>query len=388
MLEAVSPKRLAMRAYRAAILLMLLTMPFLSIPAQQPANRLPPVPTIRVNVDHINVGVTVTDSHGRSVSGLPRRDFHVFDNGVEQPLTGFAPAQLVLLVESGAADYLLAKLGKRPFAGADHLLQNIFAVDRIAIVSYSDQAQLVLDFTSDKLRAQQALEAMDSKLARLKNNEGFGMLATNLWSSLTATLDWLASIPGSKIILLISSGIDSSTPEKLQALEGELKTADVRVLSLSILGDFRKFPKHVKLSADDRYDRLFVQRGIAQADELLREITAVTGGRTFSPSSARDFDRAYAAIAQFVRGEYTLEFIPPHFDHQVHSLKVEVKLCECQLGYRQAYLARRRRPASRVLFGSSSFSLAMLAIRGWTPASSPASRHADAFPSEMGRAPR
>lgn len=332
-----------MRTHRtAALLLFLVTLP---IPArtQEPAGSLPPAPAIRVNVDRINVGVTVTNSHGHSVSTLPRKDFHVFDNGVEQPPTGFAssdnPAQLVLLIESGTADYLLAKLGKSPFAGADHLLSQISAIDRVAIVSYSNQPQLVLDFTPDKLQAQLVLEHINLQLLSLKNNEGFGMLATNLLSSLAATVDWLSTIPGSKIILLISSGVDSSSPDELRLVQNKLKTADIRVLSLSILGDFRKLPKHVKLSADDRYNRLFVQQGISQADELLREITAVTGGRTFSPRTAKDFDRTYTAIAQLVRGEYTLEFIPPRFDHQIHSLRVEVKHCGCHVDYRQAYLA-------------------------------------------------
>jgi len=329
--------------FRCAAVLSSLLASFLPANAQEPTAGLPTGPTIHVNVDRINIGVTITDSRGHSVSGLPRKNFHIFDNGVEQPLTGFAPndkpAQLVLLIESGAADYLLAKLGKSPFAGADHLLQGISAVDRVAIVSYSDQAQLVLDFTPDKLRAQSVLEEMQLQLANLKNNEGFGMLATNLLSSLAATVDWLSTVPGSKIILLISSGIDSSTPEKLQLVENELKTADVRVVSLSILGDFRRFPKHGKLSADDRYDRLFVQRGISEADGLLQEITAITGGRAFSPVTVKDFDRAYAAIAQLVRGEYTLEFAPPQPDHQIHSLKVEVKHCGCRVDYRQAYLA-------------------------------------------------
>jgi Ca-activated chloride channel homolog len=307
--------------------------------AQEP----PSSPAIHVNVDRINVGVTVTDSHGHSVAGLRREAFRIFDNGVEQPLTGFAsndaPAQVVLLIESGAADYLLAKLGKSPFAGADHLLKNISTVDRVAVVSYSQRPDLVLDFTPDKLQARHALEEINLQLLGLKNNEGFGMLAINLASSLAATVDWLATIPGSKIILLISSGMDTSSPGKLQSLQDKLKTSDVRILSLSILGDFRKLPKHVKLSPDERENRLFVQQGINSADELLREITAATGGHTFSPSSAKDFDRAYAAIAQLVRGEYTLEFVPPRFDHQVHSLKIEVKHCGCHVDYRQAYLA-------------------------------------------------
>src|SRR3989441_2538845 len=66
---------------------------------------------IRINVDRVNVGVIVTDASGHFVEGLHRGDFHVFDNGIEQPLTDFAaieePAQVLLLIEAGPAVYLL-----------------------------------------------------------------------------------------------------------------------------------------------------------------------------------------------------------------------------------------------------------------------------------------
>src|SRR5260370_24591073 len=70
-----------------------------------------PSQTIHVSVDRVNVGVIVTDSRGHFIEGLRREDFRVFDNGIEQPLTGFAaiaePAHVLLLIEAGPAVYLL-----------------------------------------------------------------------------------------------------------------------------------------------------------------------------------------------------------------------------------------------------------------------------------------
>src|SRR5579864_4326146 len=67
--------------------------------------------TIRVDVARVNVGVVVTDEKGKFVEGLQRGAFHVFDNGVEHPITEFAPveepAQVLLLVEAGPAAYFL-----------------------------------------------------------------------------------------------------------------------------------------------------------------------------------------------------------------------------------------------------------------------------------------
>jgi len=95
-----------------------------------------PKQTIHVSVDRVNVGVIVTDSHGHFVEGLRREDFRVFDNGIEQPLTGFAaieePAQVLLLIESGPAVHLL---GKNHVRASDTLLNSLSPNDRVAIAA-------------------------------------------------------------------------------------------------------------------------------------------------------------------------------------------------------------------------------------------------------------
>jgi hypothetical protein len=43
--------------------------------------------------DRVNVGVIVTDLRGHFVEGLRREHFHILDNGMEQPLTGFTAVE-------------------------------------------------------------------------------------------------------------------------------------------------------------------------------------------------------------------------------------------------------------------------------------------------------
>jgi Ca-activated chloride channel family protein len=328
---------MSLRAYAIGLLMLLRS-------ASANAQELPQLPipdaTIRVNVDRINVGVTVTDSHGHSVPGLHREDFRIFDNGVEQPVTGFVPseepARLVFLIESSSADYLLVKLGKSPFLGADNLLNNISAIDRVAIVTFSKDPRLVLDFTPDKLQARSLLHEVNSAFLSLG---GASSGLQNLSSSVAATIDWLASFPGSKIMVVLSTGIDTSPPESWQAVQRKLETADVRILALSIFGDFRTPTKRKALSADDRADRTFVKEGIAQSDEFLSQLSKGSGGRAYFPKNAKDFTRAYGEIAQLVRSEYTLEFVPPAYDNHVHAIKVMVKHSRYRADYRPAYLA-------------------------------------------------
>ena len=311
--------------FLAALLLLLIVASISVGQTQQP-------PPIRVTVNRVNVGVTVTDSGGHFVEGLRREDFQLFDNGVEQPITDFLPieepAQLLLLIESGPAVLFLSK---NHLIAADSLLATLAPTDRVAIASYSKSPQLLLNFTANKTEARLALQSINF-------SNDFADL--NLSSSLAAAIDWLAPLPGKKAIVLLSTGVDSSPPEDSQAIQRKLLTSDVRLLAVSLAADFRKpAKKHKKLSAQDRSDRVVVQEGFAEADQALRELSKLTGGRVYFPGSAEEFRRAYAEIAQLVRDEYSIAFAPPAADGQPHSLKVKVKDPSYQVDHRQAYLA-------------------------------------------------
>jgi Ca-activated chloride channel family protein len=251
----------------------LLLCAFSDAAAQQ--NPQAPAQTIRVSVERVNVGAIVTDARGHFVKGLRREDFHVFDNGIEQPLTGFATmeetAQVLFLIESGPA---VVFLGKSHFRAAETLLNSLSPADHVAIASYSRDPELLFDFTPDKTMARLALENLNFMV-------GFGDL--NLSSSLASAVDWLTSLAGKKTVVVLSTGLDTSPPEKWPAIQEKLKTADVRILAVSLSGEFRKTVKHKKLSAQEREDRALVKKGFAAADQSLRELSQASGGRVYFP---------------------------------------------------------------------------------------------------------
>jgi len=193
----------------ACVLVLLLLGNPAPVRAQDTHQTRPSDSVIHVSVDRVNVGITVTGSHGNLVKGLRREDFRIFDNGVEQPITGFLsidePSQLVFLIESSTADYLLAKLGGSLFIGANALLRSVSPADRVAIIIYSDRPELVFDFSPDKVAAQLALQELNAQLV----SSNVGSNTMNLASSIAATLDWLGSVPGKKTIVLLSTGVDT-----------------------------------------------------------------------------------------------------------------------------------------------------------------------------------
>jgi len=303
-----------------------------------------PKETIRVGVDRVNVGVIVTDPRGHFVDGLRREDFRLFDDGAEQPLTGFAaieePAQVLLLIEAGPAVYLLES---GHVQAAIALLDGLSREDHVAVVKYADAPTVLLDFTTDR-------QAVFAAFGQLRFNLGFGSL--NLSSSVSKVLDWIASAQGKKTIVLLSTGVDTSPSNEEAALMRQLKVSDVRLLAISLTGGLdnpqpSKNKKKPPVAIENKAAQQFEEAG-----RFLRQVAEATGGRAYFPANTREFNSVYAEIAQLVRHEYSLAFAPRTLDGQVHSIKVQVVAPQTQMpnglsaGYRidhrQAYLAARR----------------------------------------------
>jgi Ca-activated chloride channel homolog len=298
-------------------------------------------PEIRVSVDRVNVGVVVTDARGQFISGLNREDFHLFDDGVEQPITDFfavdEPAQVLLLIEAGPAVYLI----EGGHLQAIHsLLDGLSPGDRVALARYNNAPELILDFTPDKRTAAAALD-------QLRFNVGFGQL--NLASSLATALDSLARIPGKKSLILLSTGFDTSPPAAAQNLLSRLKSTDVRVLAISLGGELRSSnspeKKHSKKDPPPSDKAQVAAEGFAQADEALKAIAEANGGRVYFPRTTKDFAEVFTEIAQLVRHEYNLGFVPPAHDAKLHLIDVRVTgsdpstAAALRVDHRQAYVA-------------------------------------------------
>ncbi|HKV25361.1 MAG TPA: VWA domain-containing protein [Candidatus Acidoferrum sp.] len=285
-------------------------------PRQSPA----PSPNIRIDVDRVNVGVLVTDQDGRFLTGLQRENFRIFDDGVEQQVSDFIsmdePAQVLLLIEAGPAVYML-RGGHLQVVNS--LLEGLAPNDRVAIARYNETAEPLLNFSTDK---EAAFEALDE----LQFNLGFGQL--NLASSLWTALDWLAKVPGKKSIVLLSTGVDTSPPAGIQKILTRLQSTDVRVLAVSLGRELRvpvpaekKHSKGVQ-AATDRATA--VNDTLAQADEELKAIAEANGSRVYFPSNEKDYSSVFAQIAELVRHEYSLAFIPPARDGKLHTIKVQI----------------------------------------------------------------
>jgi VWFA-related protein len=269
-----------------------------------------PPPQIAVRVDLVTVPVTVTGSHGEFVGGLERKNFRLLVDGAEQPIEYFTPeqepAQVLLLVETGPAVYLLRR--EHIFAAAE-LLGNLAPGDRIAVANYSDAPGLLMGFTPDRRAAVAALQEM---------SYGLGNAQLNFYDSLALAVDWLKTEAGKQAIVVLTTGLDSSPAGRWELLDEKLQHSNVLVLPVALGGELRGDKR--KNAATKNVGTL----SFAESDRALEAIAAATGGYAFFPRTERDYQDAYLRIAALLGHEYNLGFAAQQQDARYHAISVEV----------------------------------------------------------------
>lgn len=301
--------------------------------AGMPADK-PYPPQISVNVNVVTVPVTVTDAHGGFVGRLSRGDFRLFVDESERPIEYFAPeetpAQILILLETGPAVYLLR--GEH-LAAAAGLLAGLGSDDRVAVASYGDRPQLLLNFTTNK---QQAAAALSSA------NYDIGMANLNFYASLASAVDWVGSENGKRAIVVMTTGLDGSGPESWQQLAAKLRRSNVIVLPVGLGGTLRDEPKRHKNQARASGPPTGEELSFAESNRALETIAAETGGRAFFPRSARDFEDAYRRIAALLRHQYSIGFNAAALDGRYHTIRVELagtRGRDYRINFRRGYLA-------------------------------------------------
>jgi VWFA-related protein len=295
---------------------------------QVPTAQLPPA--VKVTVREVGVSVTVSDSRDNPLKGLAQKDFQVFDNGIAQPIAGFStpddPGAVVLLLETGPGAFFNQT---NELDSASLFLNALPANFRVAIVSYSRSPTLIQDFTEDKASAREALAAINFKA---------GYAELNLVASLCQVLDWLASAPGKKTVVLLASGIDTTPNLNWPAAQQKISSSDVRVLAVSISQEIRQPLRGQVLSKEQKENLKIVQASFTDADRGLRQLAEPTGGRVYFPKKEKDFDHAFSEITRSIGHEYFLSLAPTAPDGQVHSINVKVSRPFSKLSFRQGYL--------------------------------------------------
>ena len=263
----------------------------------------------------VKVDASVFDNRGNFVGGLARGNFRILDSGTEQPIEFFtpveAPAQILVMIETSPAVYLIHN---QHLSAAFALLDGLAADDEVALVTYDQAPRAILTFTPDKSALLAALGGVQYTI---------GMDDLNFYDSVSGVLDWLGPATGKRALVLLTTGLDSSPPAHWDALVRKLRGQDVVIFSVALGGALRGEKTRKSKSRKDAPPQSASAIAFAHADNALRTLATMTGGRAYFPESEKDFVPMYHEIASALRHEYVLGIAPAH-DGQFHALTVEV----------------------------------------------------------------
>lgn len=318
----------------------------LASPSQQSQPPSSGAPVIQVRTDLVRVPVSVTGKNSALIGDLQDSNFRILEDGHPVPVKFFAdaeaPAQVMVLVETGPAVYLIHR---QHLLAAYSLLGSLAPYDQVALATYDQTARLLLPFTTDKMMLSRAMGGLEYSL---------GMANLSFYDSVSATLDSLGALPGKRAVVLLSTGLDSTSEDRWNALEAKLRASDVTIFPVALGGSLRDTGSTVKSSSNQKSKKRAAaaaedsstptqpppQLSFQRATIALQAIAQITGGQAFLPAGPDDFAPIYKQIAAILRHQYLLGFQPTAHDARFHTIEIQLQDANGQpypLAVRQGY---------------------------------------------------
>jgi Ca-activated chloride channel homolog len=321
---------------------------------------------LAVRTEMVPVTCTVSTEDGTPVPGLERKDFQVFEDGVEQPISYFdastQPASVALVIDASPSVLPDAQQMKQ---AADALIDALAPLDQAAVVDFSAHTYLQLPFSDVREQIRRAVARVDVR--ELLGDTG----GSNIYQSVyLAASELFPGRTGRKAIVLLTDGQDSglgltldfasSVPQPgrpsdrltFDDVARLLAAQDIQIFAVST----ENRPKVMTpqwLAAHQEATLVTPAArtsGIPPYTLYMAELVRRAGGQIYFLREAETMADTFHKIAQRIRAEYTLGFAPaPGYDGPAthtgwHALRVEVP---GQPGVRIAHRAAYYVPAAQ-----------------------------------------
>ncbi len=246
--------------------------------------------TFHGGVDLVALTVTVTDPSQHFVRDLKAGDVAVLEDGVRQPVTFFAtadvPLELALVIDTSTSMVEKLPIVRRAASG---LVRSLKASDRAELVEFSDVVAVTRAMTAD-------LASVVAGIATMKAEGN-----TGLYNALYVTLrEFTRQTPGTemrrKAIVLFSDGEDTSSVVSFDDVLDLAKRSGVAIYTIAL---------------GSPSDRSAIRRAaMTEADYDMRALAVQTGARSFFPTCLEDVRPIYDGIATELSSQYSIGYLP------------------------------------------------------------------------------
>jgi Ca-activated chloride channel family protein len=243
----------------------------------------------------------VVGKDGHLVTDLPRKAFTVYENGVQQTVTGFkredVPVSIGLIVDNSGS---MRERRAQVEAAALALVRDSNPEDEVFIVNFNDEVYLDNPpgkaFTSD-------IKEMEASLRRIDSRGG-----TAMRDAIRMSIDWLKKAHrDKKVLVVVTDGNDNSSGISLEDLVKLAQQNEVLIYSVGLLTD------------ESRSDANSARRA-------LRALASASGGETYFPKELSEVDRIAHMVARDIRSQYAIGYTPLNtaMDGAYRKIKITV----------------------------------------------------------------
>jgi VWFA-related protein len=311
-------------------------------------------PTIVLNVNFVEVPVTVKDTKGKLVAGLTWRDFRVFENNSREPLRLFtvdpAPLSVAFVVDQSLTSDVMEKVNNS--LGA--IQGALTPYDEISVLTYSNGVQprshgftgaqsarvpFILSMTKSS-GTEELVPVNSGPLAGCGVTQNGNCVDPNLQQGRSAGSGSFITIPKEihtlndailaaakelsarpkerrRIIYVISDGKEAGSKATYKEVVRYLQTNSIAVYGTAVGTSAIWGEGYIS-----RFHLPFQMR-----DNQLYSYTVATGGTLDSEPSLDGIEKSYAKIAEEARTQYTLGYLShqPFIDGKYRAIDVRVE---------------------------------------------------------------
>ena len=247
----------------------------------------------RVDVDVVQVTVTVSDGRGKFVPNIPQGAFHVFEDGRPQSISHFAsedvPLELIAAIDiSGSMSPAMPKLK----SAVKEFLGDVPPEDQVTLLGFNDS---IFTLTRKATDPAERIKAVD-RLAPWGS--------TALYDVLLRGIEMLGRQAGRKALVVFTDGEDQGSHATINDVERRLQSSDV---TLYMIGQGRGVTMDPLRRVMDR-------------------LATPTGGRALFTDSIDELHAAFADLLDELSNQYLLGYQSTNAkrDDQWRRIKVDV----------------------------------------------------------------
>jgi Ca-activated chloride channel family protein len=285
---------------------------------------------IGVEVNMVNVPVTVRRSEGGFIKGLLKSEFHIYEDGEPQEIVFFTqeglPTRIAIVLDASGS--VRTEWGTIKYA-TKKFIEHLKPEDAFALISFNTEIRLKMDWGRKTDRIDPVLTSI-----YCKDN-------TKLWDAIwVVSNDVFKGIEEKKAMIIMSDGMDNESSVSYDdALQAAIRSeAAIYVVSKT------EAVRQLMMFQDQGAYANIPQQAFAQADLALRRLAYETGGRVLYPNSFGQLDDIYAQVDEELRSQYTIGYISTNAikDGSYRQINVKVDAHDAVVSARPGYYAPGR----------------------------------------------